>query len=128
MRAAAGSDLTVLPQHWPHALRSLVSGGEPAGAADRAAYLVAVLGPDGLPAGEEGLALAVLVLQGFGHLPAEVMVRRLPGLRVEAASRVRAAAAAGRGLREGPGEVEAGSVVPSHAGFFAVNVHRLRHR
>lgn len=120
--------MTGFPHDWPPALRALVAGADPAGADAPAAYLAAVLGQEGLPAGEEGLELAALVLRGFGHLSAETMARRLPGLRVEAASRIRAAAAAGRGLRKGPGEVEAGTVTPSHAGFFAVNVHRLRHR
>lgn len=120
--------MTGVPQDWPPGLRALVSAEDPAGAGARAAYLAAVLGQDGLPAGEEGLALAALVLRGFGHLPAETMARRLPGLRVEAASRVRAAASAGRGLRRGSGEVASGAVTPAHAGFFAVNVHRLRHR
>lgn len=120
--------MTGIPQDWPPALRRLVSGADPAGGGARAAYLVAVTGQDGLPEGAEGLALAALVLRGFGHLPVEVAARRLPGLRVEAASRIRAAAAPGRGLRLGAGEVEAGAVTPSHAGFFAVNVHRLRHR
>jgi nudix-type nucleoside diphosphatase (YffH/AdpP family) len=120
--------VTGFPQDWPPALRALVSGADPAGTGARLAYLVAVLGQDGLPAGEEGLELAALILQGYGHLPAEAMARRLPGLRVEAASRIRAAAAPGRALRQGPGEVEARGVIPSHAGFFAVNVHRLCHR
>ncbi|NHB77577.1 NUDIX domain-containing protein [Rhodobacter sp. M37P] len=106
----------------------MVQGAGPAQTAARAEYLRAVLGPGGPPDGAEGLALAALVLRGVGHLPVELAIRRLPGLRVEAASRVRAAAAAGRGLREGAGEVEAGAVEPSHAGFFAVDVHRLRHR
>jgi nudix-type nucleoside diphosphatase (YffH/AdpP family) len=56
------------------------------------------------------------------------VAQRLPALRVEAASRMRAAQAAGRGLRAGSGEVEAGVAVPSHAGFFALDLWHLRHR
>jgi nudix-type nucleoside diphosphatase (YffH/AdpP family) len=52
----------------------------------------------------------------------------LVSLRVEAASRLRAVDARGAGLRQGTGEVLADVPEPAHAGFFAVNLHHLRHR
>ena len=77
---------------------------------------------------EESLALAALVMQSCGVVPATKLKARLGSLRVEAASRVRAAGAALRGLRVGTGEVEAEVPRPSHSGFFGLDVHRLRHR
>lgn len=103
---------------WPLALREAVAAGGP----DCARFLDEVLGGEGSP------ELIALVLRYHGHLPADRVRRRLPALRVEAASRARAALAAGRGLRQGAGEVEAGAVEPSHAGFFALDLWRLRHR
>jgi len=97
-------------------------------AAARAGFYLAVIGTAPDRAGPEDLALAGLVMRAWGRMPAEAVARRLPSLRVEAASRVRAAGAAGRGLRVGSGEVETGRVEPSHAGFFGLDVHRLRHR
>jgi ADP-ribose pyrophosphatase len=72
--------------------------------------------------------LARLVLRAEGHVTAAEVARRLGALRVEAASRVRAAGAAERGLRVGSGEVEAGVPKPSHAGFFGLDIWSLRHR
>ncbi|MBN8632659.1 MAG: NUDIX domain-containing protein [Rhodobacterales bacterium] len=76
----------------------------------------------------EALTLAGLVMRAFGQLPAEAVARRLPSLRVETASRLRAAQSAARRLRAGSGEVEIETSVSSHAGFFAVETQRLRHR
>ena len=79
-------------------------------------------------AGPEGEVLARLVLRAEGRLTAAQVVKRLGALRVEAASRVRAAGAPGRGLRAGSGEVEAEVPEPSHAGFFGLDLWHLRHR
>jgi ADP-ribose pyrophosphatase len=76
----------------------------------------------------ESLALAELVMRSFGAVPATQVKARLGSLRVEAASRTRAAGAAVRGLRVGTGEVEAEVPQRSHSGFFGLDVHRLRHR
>ena len=116
------------PLDWPEGLRSVVLGADPGQAEARAGFFARVMPPDQVQADAEGLVLAGLVMQGFGRLSAEVVARRLPSLRVEAASRIRAAGAPAAGLRQGTGEVEAGPPDPAHAGFFAVNVHRLRHR
>lgn len=80
------------------------------------------------PGGPEAEALAVMVMACLGQLPPEGLRRRLPSLRVAAASRVRAADAAGRGLRLGTGEVEVAAARPAHAGFFGLDVLTLRHR
>lgn len=106
------------PVDWPQALEKAVA----AGGADCARYLTDVLGETSPP------ELVAAVLRYYGHLPAEAVRRRLPALQVEAASRIRAAAAPGRGLRAGSGEVEVGPVEPSHAGFFALDLWHLRHR
>lgn len=103
---------------WPADLREAVAAGGP----DCLRFLEEVLGPEAEP------GLAALVLRYFGHLPAEQVAKRLPALRVEAASRARAAMAAGRGVRAGSGEVETGRPEPSHAGFFALDLWHLRHR
>lgn len=111
------------------ALRDAVLGDARGPEAEaRAGFYLAVIGTAPDRAGPEDLALAGLVMRAWGRMPAEAVARRLPSLRVEAASRVRAAGAAGRGLRIGSGEVETGRVEPSHAGFFGLDVHRLRHR
>ncbi len=112
----------------PPALLGLVAGDAVGAEAEaRLAFFHAVMG-DGPPdAGPEALALAGLVMRAFGHLSPVRVARRLPSLRVEAASRVRAEKSAGRGLRVGGGAVEAGAVEPSHAGFFSLEVHRLCH-
>jgi ADP-ribose pyrophosphatase len=88
------------------------------------------LDADALPASgrDETSLLAVVVMRAFGHLPAEKVRARLGALRVEAAGRARAGAAAARDLRAGTGEVEAEDILPSHAGFFGLDVWRLRHR
>ncbi|OYW59532.1 MAG: hypothetical protein B7Z10_02940 [Rhodobacterales bacterium 32-66-7] len=80
----------------------------------------------------EAVALAEAVLACRGKLPAAVVRRRLASLRTEAASRVRAAQAAGSDLRAGgglgPGAVDSDPATIAHAGFFALEVQRLRHR
>lgn len=121
--------MSLSPGDWPPALRGVIRGETLGTEAEaRAAFYLAVMGAEAGGAGPEDLALAGLVMRAWGRSPAEQVARRLPSLRVEAASRVRAAAAAGRGLRAGSGEVEAGGVQPSHAGFFGLDLHRLRHR
>ena len=81
--------------------------------------------------GEAGIAdagLAEMVMQDFGLIAAERVRARLGALRVAAASRVRAGLGAGRGVRQGTGEVRPeGRAVP-HAGFFALEEHLLRFR
>jgi ADP-ribose pyrophosphatase len=133
MRVAASSDLMTILQDWPAGTEAVVLGADPALADARAAFFARVMQSDGLrdapPVSDaERLALAGLVMQAFGQVPAETVARRLGSLRVEAASRVRAAGALPAGLRQGAGEVQAGPPEPAHAGFFAVDVHRLRHR
>lgn len=113
---------------WPAALRAVVLGADPADAEARAGFFARVMPADERRSDAAGLMLAGLVMQAFGRLPADVVARRLPSLRVEAASRIRAAEAAGAGLRQGSGEVAADPPDPAHAGFFAVNVHHLQHR
>lgn len=103
---------------WPPALRAAVA----AGGADCARFLAEVLGTEIEP------RLAHLVLRYFGHLPAERVRKRLHALRVEAASRDRAHAAARRNLRTGSGVVDVAAVEPSHAGFFALDQWHLRHQ
>ena len=116
------------PLDWPEALRSVVLGADEGLAEARVAFFARVMPLDQLRADAEGLVLAGLVMQGFGRLSAEVVARRLPSLRVEAASRIRAAGAPVAGLRTATGEVQAGPPDPAHAGFFSVNIHQLRHR
>lgn len=120
--------MSLLHGDWPPEVRAVVLGREPAEETDRLAFFAAVIGSATLTAGAETGMLALLVMQAYGRLPAQTVARRLPSLRVEAASRVRAAAAAGRGLRQGAGEVLAPAPDPAYAGFFSVDVHRLRHR
>jgi len=120
--------MSLLPDAWPPALRAVIRGdASGAEAAARMDFYLAVMGADAGRAGPEDLALAALVMRARGRLPAEAVARRLTSLRVEAASRVRAVAAPARGMRVGSGVVEAGVPDPSHAGFFGVDVHRLRH-
>lgn len=106
----------------------MVQGPDPVAEAKRLAFFAAVT--DGLPVSSlaESEVLAELVMQSFGKLPAATVAGRLPSLHVQAASRLRAAGAATRGLRQGAGEVEALATNPAYAGFFAADVHRLRHR
>ena len=116
---------------WPEGTEAVVLGADPAEAEARAGFFARVVGEEGPGAGvaeAERLMLARLVMQAYGRLSPEVVARRLPSLRVEAASRVRAASAPGPGLRQGTGEVLAGPPRPAHAGFFAVDVHQLQHR
>lgn len=117
-------------EDWSPALRAVVTGDATGPAAeDRMRFFHdAMAEVDGSCGGPEALELARLVMRAFGQLPAERVRRRLGSLRVEAASRVRAADAPVRGVRVGSGAVEAGVPVPSHAGFFAVDTWRLRHR
>lgn len=105
-------------ERWPAALREAVAAGGP----DCVQFLDEVLG------GETEPRLVGLVLRYFGHLPAEAVRRRLTALRVETASRTRAAVAPARILRAGSGVVELGPTVPSHAGFFALDLFHLRHQ
>ena len=79
------------------------------------------------PGGAEAVALAQTVLRAFGKLSVTVTRGRLDALRIEAASRLRAAKVAGRGLRVGGGEVALATVTPAHAGFFALEILHLRH-
>jgi ADP-ribose pyrophosphatase len=109
-------------------LEDLIVGGATGEAAEaRRRFFRDVVGSESL-ATTEGLALARLVMRAFGMLSADRLRARLPALRVEAASAVRAQVAFGRALRVGTGEVEADPPTPSHSGFFGLNIHRLRHR
>lgn len=74
----------------------------------------------GLAATVEALALAEDVMALLDVVAPEVLARRLPSLQVGAASRLRAAASASRGLRIGTGEVTALDQRLPHTGFFAV--------
>lgn len=103
---------------WPAALREEVAAGGP----DCLRFLQEVMGDT------TDAELVALVLRYFGHVPAAAVRRRLPALRVEAASRRRAGAAPLRGMRAGSGEVEVERPTPSHAGFFALDILHLRHR
>jgi ADP-ribose pyrophosphatase len=112
------------------ALQDVVAGAATGPeAAARMQFLADVIGPDAVKVPTaEALELARLVMRAFGKLAAARVRARLPALRVEAASRIRATTAAGGGLRLGTGEVEAEVPTPSHSGFFGVDIHRLRHR
>ncbi len=112
----------------PPEVTAVVLGHEPAEAAGRLTFFRAVMGEVAAAPDAEGLMLARLIMQSYGRLPSRTLARRLPSLRVEAASRLRATEARGAVLRQGTGEVVAGQPDPAHAGFFAVNVHHLRHR
>jgi nudix-type nucleoside diphosphatase (YffH/AdpP family) len=80
------------------------------------------------PGGAAAEALAALVMDACGQLPAADVRRRLGSLRVAAASRVRAARAAGPGLRQGTGEVALAARRQAHAGFFGLEILDLAHR
>ena len=82
------------------------------------------LGPDDAGA----CALAGAVMQAYGQLSPGQVRRRLGSLKVAAASRVRAAGAAERGLRQGTGEVTVVSRKEAYAGFFGLEVLDLSHR
>ncbi|TAG25037.1 MAG: NUDIX domain-containing protein [Rhodobacterales bacterium] len=80
------------------------------------------------PGGPEAEALARGVMDAYGQLSVAEVRRRLPALRVAAASQVRAAIGLMRGLRAGTGEVELSHKRQAHAGFFGLEVLTLRHR
>ena len=130
MPGDAGNNPETRLNRLPPALRGLVTAGiDGAALARRLAFLETVFARDGWPgSGPEDVALLRIVLRAEGRLAPEVVARRLGPLRVEAASRVRAGGAAARGLRVGSGEVETAEVQPAHAGFFGLDLHRLRHR
>jgi ADP-ribose pyrophosphatase len=110
---------------------AVATGGN---ADERASFVAQVLGtepsvdqgPD--HAGAEARALVELVQQCFGRLSVAQVRARLGSLRVVAASRARALVGTARGMRVGSGEVEAVEPHPSHAGFFGLDVQRLRYR
>jgi ADP-ribose pyrophosphatase len=121
------------PESGPAGLGAAVlesAGGWTAG--ERLGFLAEVAAAVGLDEtiydNAEGEVLARLVLRAEGHLTAGQVGKRLAALRVEAASRMRAAGAATRGLRVGSGEVVAGVPKPSHAGFFGLDIWELQHR
>lgn len=113
---------------WPVGIRAVVVGDDPVQAEARLVFFERAMHAASVEDDAEGRVLAGLVMQGFGRIAANVVARRLPSLRVEAASRVRALAVPVAGLRQGAAEVQSGTPEPAHAGFFAVNVHHLRHR
>lgn len=80
------------------------------------------------PADAENVALAELVMTAMGQVAPEVVRQRLGSLRVAAASRLRGAEAAARGLRVASGEVSVTSLRQTHAGFFGLEVVELCHR
>jgi len=79
------------------------------------------------PGGPQAEALAELVMHAYGLVSVEVLRRRLGSLRVLAASRVRASAAAPRRLRVGTGDVVISERRQPHAGFFGLEVLTLTH-
>jgi len=80
------------------------------------------------PGGPEAVALARMVMTAMGQVPPGVVRRRLESLRVAAASWLRGANAAARGLRVGSGKVAITSARQAHAGFFGLEVLALSHR
>jgi ADP-ribose pyrophosphatase len=134
MPAGAGGDVNLPGGSSTSTLRDVVVGQTRGrAAAARLQYFAEVMQVDrdailSTAGGGEDLALAALVMRSFGLVPAATVRARLSALRVEAASRMRAGTAAARGFRVGTGEVEAEVPVPAHAGFFGLDVHRLRHR
>lgn len=130
MPDVAGSDPAARLAGLPAALREVVTAGvEGEALAARLDFLEAGFARAGWP-GEspEDLELLRLLLRAEGRLAPAIVAGRLGSLRVEAASRVRAAAVAARGLRVGSGEVETAEVAALHAGFFGLDRWRLRHR
>lgn len=115
-------------EDWPQELRAVVLGQDPAEAAGRVAYFDEVMRDGSIVPDPAGLMLANFVMRAYGRLSAQTVRRRLGSLRVEAASRLRAAEARTAGLRVGSGEVEAAVPDLGHSGFFSVEVHHLRHR
>ncbi|MBY0350452.1 MAG: NUDIX domain-containing protein [Tabrizicola sp.] len=133
MPDGAGNSVTPSLQAVSADLRlAVLDGADPGTATARLGYLAGVVAAAGTDwsifAGTEGAVLARLVLRALDRLSPGVVGRRLGALRVEAASRVRAAGASARGQRVGSGEVEAGMPEPSHAGFFGLDLWTLRHR
>lgn len=120
--------MTAQLEDLPPDVQAVVLGSDPAEAAGRVAFYRAVMGRAPPISDAWSAMLTRLVMQAFGRLPPTTVARRLPSLRVEADSRLRASKAVGRGLRQGAGEVLASAHDPAHAGFFAVDLHHLQHR
>ncbi len=90
----------------------------------------AVLGLEGEvspPHAAEEAALLQLIGECCPEVPVAVLRRRLGSLRVAAASRVRAMAAAEAGLRRGGGPVEVLARRHPHLGFFGLEELELTH-
>ena len=90
----------------------------------------AVLGQEGEvspPQAAEAAALLQLISECGPEVPVAVLRHRLGSLRVAAASRVRAMAAAAAGLRQGGGPVEVLARRHPHLGFFALEELELTH-
>ena len=133
MPGGAGSSVIPLPKTVSAGVhRAVLAGVDPVEVPARLGFLAEVVAAAGADwsifENSDGEVLAGLVLRALGRLPADRVGRRLGALRVEAASRVRAQGAAVRGVRVGSGEVTAGVPVPSHAGFFGLDLWHLRHR
>lgn len=120
------------------AVMAAVMGAGPL-SADRLRYYVEAMGLSPQMAGEaevydlgaggaDAVALAGLVMAALGQLDPAVVRRRLGSLRVIAASRVRARAAAERDRRAGAGEVAQDAARQAYAGFFGLEVRELRYR
>jgi ADP-ribose pyrophosphatase len=119
------------------ALLAIVLGAKPEDMPKRVQFYAEVIGVLPSPGrtvldlgsgGAEAEALATVVMETYGQLPPDRVRRRLGSLRVAAASRVRAAGAAERALRQGTGEVTLNGRVEAHAGFFGLEVLDLSHR
>jgi ADP-ribose pyrophosphatase len=79
-------------------------------------------------AGPEAVAAATEIMGLRGLTAAERVKARLGSVEVAASSRLRARQAALRGSRRGSGEVLPAARDVAHAGFFALEVLRLRYR
>ena len=110
-------------------LREIVLGPAGPEQAARLQFYVDVTGAALADSGQgpEAVALAQLVMEAFGSVPAAVLRRRLASLRVVAASRARAASAVAPVLRRGEGPVEVLGRRYPHAGFFALEELELTH-
>jgi ADP-ribose pyrophosphatase len=135
MQGVAGAEGAMTGTALEAALRAMVvDDADPATAAARIGFFQEVMGgsvlEDGAAGGDPRLVpqLVRLVMQAFGTLSADQVRARLGSLRVEAAGRVRAQERGPTALRTGSGEVEAKPPEPRHAGFFGLDVLRLRHR
>jgi ADP-ribose pyrophosphatase len=138
MPAAAGVEVRAPGVTGSPALVGIVAGT--AGDDARIAFYAAVMGldpgpgADGQPVLDLGPsdptaeALAGLVMDCFGQIEPARLRGRLASLRVVAASRVRAAGAARRVLRQGTGEVTILARRQLHAGFFGTEALDLCHR